>query len=179
MQNARFLLKTARRAVETFVKTKKLLRVQEYPKEFVEKRGVFVSIYKGKELRGCIGFPYPQKPLIEAVIDAAVSACKDPRFEPLKKEELNSVSIEISVLSVPKELKVENRERLPAILNKNCGYIIEKGLHVGLFLPQVWNELPDRIEFLENLCMKAYLPKDSWLDPSVKIYEFKAEVLRE
>ncbi len=185
-----FLLKTARSAIETFVKTKKVMLVPDCPKELSEKKGVFVTIYKHipmngiaamhtKNLRGCIGLPYPEKSLIEGVIEAAVSACRDPRFEPLREQELNYISIEVSVLGEPEEVEIKNRKELPQILDKNCGYIIRKGVFSGLFLPQVWHELPDKQEFLEQLCLKAGLLADSWPDPACRIYKFCAEVFEE
>ena len=95
-----FVLKLAREAIETYVKTGKKIPVpKEYPKELNEKKGVFVTLYKKpKELRGCIGFPYPQLPLIQGLIEASVEACEDPRFPRLSKEELKDIFIEISVL---------------------------------------------------------------------------------
>ncbi len=188
--DGQFLLKTARSAVENFVKTKKAIKPPEhYPEEFAEKRGVFVTIYShvhlngfkepSRILRGCIGLPYAEKPLIDGVIEAAVSACGDPRFLPLKQQELNDISIEVSVLGDPEEIKIRNRRELPEILDSNFGYIIKKGVFSGLFLPQVWKELPDRQEFLEQLCLKAGLLADSWLDPACRIYKFGAEVFEE
>lgn len=189
MKNNKFLLKLAREAIETFVKEKKILHIEKYPEELKERRGVFVTIYKHvpidgvasmKNLRGCIGLPHPEKSLIEGVINAAISSCKDPRFEPLREEELNSISIELSVLSDPKELKIKNRKALPKILDSNYGYIIKKGLNSGLFLPQVWKELPKKEEFLSNLCLKAGLDPEAWKhDESLKIYKFEAQILKE
>lgn len=190
MQNCQILLKTARQAIETFVKTKKVIKPPEYPEEFKEKRGVFVTIYKhipingiatgsSKSLRGCIGLPYPVKPLIEALIEAAVSACCDPRFPPLHPSELKDTSIEISVLTWPKLVDASGKDCLKQIEIGKDGLIIKKDASAGLLLPQVATEHSmDAKEFLENLCYKAGLPKNAWLE-GAEIYKFQAEVLKE
>jgi len=176
-----FIIKLARQTIENYVKTGKQIDIPEnYPEELNEKRGVFVTIYKKstKELRGCIGIPYPELPLIEALIQAAVSACSDPRFQTLKQEELEDVFIEISILTNPEPLKTREFEKEVEI--GKHGLIIRKGLQGGLFLPKVpveqnWN----LEEYLENLCYKAGLTADSWLDPSSKLFKFKARVFEE
>lgn len=181
-----FLLKLAKSTIEEFVKNRKTIQIPEkHPEEFDEKRGVFVSIYKkhsfGKELRGCIGYPYPQMPLIVALIDASIAACKDPRFESLKKEELKDISIEILILTEPELIKVrDSKEYLKKIEIGRDGLIIKKGIMQGLLLPQVpieqnWSAQ----EFLENLCLKAGLVSDAWKDLSSKVYKFQAEILTE
>ena len=109
----KFILKLVRKSVDTYAKTKKVIPTpKEYPSELNSKRGVFVTIHKivsnCKQLRGCIGLPYPDKPLIEGLIEAAVSACNDPRFLPLKEEELKHIKIEISVLTKPELIEVKS-----------------------------------------------------------------------
>ncbi len=179
------VLEIARKAIEEWVRNRNLWlpELDSLEKRFSCPKGVFVTIYKktsrGKELRGCIGFPYPLYPLGEAVARAAKEACEDPRFPPLSKEELNEIKIEISILSQPKKLEIKNRAKLPEMLDKNKGYIIKRGFASGLFLPQVWKELSDPEEFLANLCFKAGLAPDCWLDPKTEIYEFEAEIIEE
>jgi len=178
-----FILKLVRESIESFVKTGKKIPVPEnYPEELNEKRGVFVTIYKKpNKLRGCIGFPYPQIPLIQGLIEASSAACRDPRFKPLKEKELHDIFIEVSVLTEPELIKVENpREYLDKIKIGIDGLIIKRGIHSGLLLPQVPVELGWRTEdFLENLCMKAGLTIDSWLDSHSQIYKFEARVIKE
>lgn len=185
MENADFILNLARSAIEKVVKEKKKIPVPEkFPKELKEKTGVFVTIYKrvgpAKELRGCIGWPYPEKPLIEKIIESSIDASKDPRFAPLREEELKDIEIEISILTEPKLIEVKNpKEYLKKIEIGKDGLIIKKGIFGGLLLPQVaeehgWNAE----EYLENLCYKAGLLADSWLDPSAKIYKFQAEIIK-
>lgn len=177
------ILELARKSIEFFVKYGKEYEIDldSLPNEFKELKGVFVSIYKDSELRGCIGYPYPIYPLAIAIIKAAKEACRDPRFEPLRKDELDKIKIEVSILSELKRIdnKVKNRKEILNILDKNKGYVIVRGFNVGLFLPQVWKVLPNKKDFIENLCLKAGLNKDCWLDEKTEIYEFEAEIISE
>lgn len=174
-----FILKLARETIETYVKEgKKILIPKNYPKELDEKRGVFVTLYKNKDLRGCMGIPYPEMSLIEAVIEASICVCSDPRFPLLSKEELKDILIEISILTKPEPIKAKNIKKEVKI--GKHGLMIKKGFQGGLFLPQVpveqnWN----MDEYLENLCYKAGLTADSWLDPDCKLYKFETEILKE
>lgn len=175
-----FIVKLAKQAIENHVRGKQLIIPKNYPKELNEKKGVFVTIYKKstKQLRGCIGIPYPEIPLIEALINASVSVCSDPRFEPLRPEELEDMFIEVSVLTNPEPLKTRKFEKEIEI--GKHGLIIRKGLQGGLFLPKVPVEQNWNIEeYLENLCYKAGLTGDTWLDPDAKIFKFEAEVFEE
>ena len=145
-----------------------------------EKRGVFVTLYEksNRELRGCMGIPYPEMPLIEAIVEASVCVCTDPRFEPLKSEELKNIFIEVSVLTKPEPVDIKNIKKEVEI--GKHGLIIRKGFNGGLFLPQVpveqnWN----MDEYLENLCYKAGLTADSWLDDDCKIFKFETEIFKE
>jgi hypothetical protein len=178
-----FVLKLAREAIENYVKTGKKISIpKEYSKELDKKRGVFVTIYKKpKELRGCIGLPYPQQPLIQGLIEVAVEACEDPRFPPLSKEELKNIFIEVSILTEPELIKVKNpKEYFKEIEIGKHGLILTHGSYGGLFLPQVpveqkWN----CEEYLENLCYKAGLTSDVWLDTLTRIYKFETEIFSE
>lgn len=177
-----FVLKLAREAIETYVKTGKKISIPDrYPKELDEKKGVFVTIYKKpKELRGCIGFPYPQMTIIRGLIEASIEACRDPRFSPLSKEELKDIWIEVSILSKPELIEVKSqKDCLKEITPRKDGLIMQKGYCSGLLLPQVWEEIPEKEDFLEALCMKAGLLADEWLDPSTKIYKFKVQAFKE
>ncbi|MCX6769178.1 MAG: TIGR00296 family protein [Candidatus Micrarchaeota archaeon] len=149
-----------------------------------EKRGVFVTLetYPAHELRGCIGYPMPIKELGGAIIDCALAAAfDDPRFPPLEKSELERVTIEVSVLSVPEEVEVKKPEEyLKKIKVGRDGLIINYGYSSGLLLPQVpiewnWNEE----EFLCQVCEKAGLPRKMWHSPSAKISRFEAQVFCE
>ena len=119
----------------------------------------------------------PVLPLFEAVRKMAIeSATNDPRFPPVTFEELKDIEIEISVLTVPKQVKSADE----IVLGRD-GVIVERGFHKGVFLPQVAKETGwSKEEFLRNLCYhKAGLPPDSWKDPETKLYTFQAEVFSE
>lgn len=141
-----------------------------------EKRGVFVTLKKGEDLRGCIGYIQPVRPLCEAVREVAIqSATEDPRFPPVTYDELNEINIEISVLTVPKRVNPED-----IVLGRD-GVIVKRGYRQGVFLPQVADETGwSKEEFMSNLCLhKAGLPPDSWKQPGTEIYTFQAEVFGE
>ncbi len=140
---------------------------------FNRKYGLFVSLHKHGELRGCIGYVEGIKPLLQAVIDMAEAAAfRDPRFEPVTSDELEDLEIEISVLSPLQEIK-----SVDEIVIGEHGLVIERGFAKGLLLPQVATEYNwDRETFLEHICVKAGLPKDAWQDPKSKIYTFSAVV---
>jgi len=177
------ILKLARETIEAYVKTGSRISIpKNYPEKLNEKRGVFVTVYRkgSKELRGCVGLPYPQMPLIEGLIQAAISACEDPRFEPLSSEELDKIIIEVSILTEPELVDVKNpKEYLEKIEIGKHGLVIKKGFYSGLLLPQVWEQIPKKEDFLEALSMKAGLLADGWLDSSTEIYKFEAEVFGE
>ncbi|MBW2100218.1 MAG: AmmeMemoRadiSam system protein A, partial [Deltaproteobacteria bacterium] len=141
----------------------------------MEHRGCFVTLHKNCELRGCIGNIEPISSLAEGVKQNAINAAfKDPRFPPLKKDELPDVTIEISVLTIPRVIDFEDGEDLKRKLQPGIhGVILSKGFCCATFLPQVWEQLPDKEIFLEHLCQKGGLGKKSWqnTETTVKVYE--------
>lgn len=140
-----------------------------------EKRGAFVTLEKDGSLRGCIGFVEAYKPLVETVSEMAASAAtQDPRFPEVSADEVESIDIEISVLSPfriiskPDEISVGKD-----------GLLIKKGFNSGLLLPQVASRYKwDSITFLEQTCIKAGLESDEWKEDS-EIYAFTAEIFSE
>lgn len=140
-----------------------------------EKRGCFVTLHAGKALRGCIGTIEPVQPLVEAVVENAMNAAfQDPRFTPLRENEVSQIELEISVLTVPETLSFSDGEALLSLLKPGAhGVILEKGWHRSTFLPQVWEQLPDPQQFLSHLCRKAGLSGECWRlsDITVKTYE--------
>jgi uncharacterized protein (TIGR00296 family) len=186
-QEGEFLIHLARNTVTHYLETGKIPKPpKETPRKLFERCGVFVTIsfpVKGeKELRGCIGYPYPTIPLVDAVIDSAINAAtQDPRFEPLTFDELGKVVFEVSVLTPPEPVAVKNtKEYLNKIKVGEDGLIVERGPYKGLLLPQVpveWGWCEE--EFLCQCCMKAGLPPDTWLTKEAKIYKFKAIVFDE
>lgn len=186
-QEGEFIVKLARRAVEEYLKNGKVISpAKDTPTKLLERCGVFVTIntVRGgdKELRGCIGYPYPTTMLAQAVIESAISsATQDPRFYPLASKELGNIVFEVSVLTPPELVKTDNPKKyLSHIKVGKDGLIIERGGYKGLLLPQVpvewqWNEE----EFLCQCCIKAGLPPDNWLLKDTKIYKFQAIIFEE
>jgi len=187
LEEGTFLVALARKAVGHYLKTKKHLGVPEgLSEKFRQPTGVFVtlnSLSQGeKELRGCIGFPYPTLPLAEAVVDSAINAAtQDPRFPPLSLSELEHVVFEVSVLTPPTLMEAKNpREYCTQVKVGEDGLIVERGMYKGLLLPQVPIEWGwDAQEFLCQCCNKAGLLSDYWLRQGTKIYKFQAIVFEE
>jgi len=181
------LVKTARRAAEEYVVSRRRIKLdEEFRRRFGEKRGVFVTINalvgREHELRGCIGLVQPNIPLSEALVEAAISAAtQDPRFEPVKPQELGNLIFEVSVLTQPERLKASSPKEYPNLIKiGRDGLIVEYRFLSGLLLPQVpVEEGWDVEQFLSYACMKAGAPPDVWLLPETKIYRFEAEVFTE
>ncbi|MBS3166689.1 TIGR00296 family protein [Candidatus Woesearchaeota archaeon] len=144
---------------------------------FPEKKGIFVTLKKHGNLRGCIGFIEPIYPLDKALVEASrLAAFEDPRFPVLKKEEVKDLEIEISILSKP--LQVKNIKEIK--LGRD-GLIIEQGYNKGLLLPQVFTEfnITSIEDALSMTCEKAGLPEDAWKSKLTRIYRFEAEIISE
>ncbi len=168
------LLELARHSIQTTLQKGRRLPVVESLSPLLrEKRGTFVTLWM-EELRGCIGFPYPVKPLAEAVQEAAISAAfQDPRFPPVRAEELAQIEIEISVLTVPKAIEASQ------IQVGVHGLIVSRGNRSGLLLPQVAMEYHwDAQTFLEQTCVKAGLSPEAWKE-KINLYAFEAQVFSE
>ena len=139
--------------------------------------GAFVTLHKAGKLRGCIGNIIGRGPLYATVCDMAIqSATSDPRFNPVTKNELDEIDIEISVLS-PLE-RIYEPDKI--IMGKH-GVLVKRGFSSGVYLPQVATETGwTRDEFMDSLCaQKAGLPRDSWKKGECDIYIFSAEVFGE
>ncbi len=177
------VLRLARQAVELWVREGRKLKPGKLPGALSEKKGVFVTIHTWpkRELRGCIGYPEPFFALKDGIINAAVHACQDPRFEPLGQGELNTIIIEVSVLTRPKLLRAKEPEEYVGQINVGKdGLIIRRGPYSGLLLPQVAREHGlDTHEFLIETCLKAGLPPAAWMEPGTKIYTFQTEIFSE
>lgn len=138
--------------------------------------GVFVSLHIGEALRGCIGYLEGLQPLPAAVQDTArAAAMRDPRFDPVREDELKDIDIEVSVLmpmvqiSGPEEISIGKD-----------GVLVRCGRQQGVLLPQVAIRAElDAKPFLEHTCLKAGLPKDAWTLPQTEVFCFKAEVFSE
>lgn len=174
------LVREAKRIIEIWVKEGKK-HLPNINNEKYKGHGVFVTINKRGNLRGCIGFPYPQENFRKALMEAAISACHDPRFPPLTKEELKDIEVEVTLLKPPKKLEIRSpKEYLEKIEIGKHGIIVQKGFHSGLLLPQVAVENNwDVLEFLSYTCIKAGLHPNAWMDEDTEVYVFEGEVFHE
>ncbi len=138
--------------------------------------GVFVTLHRHGCLRGCIGYLDARKPLLAAVQEMAVAAAfGDPRFPPLREDELADLDLEISILSPMHQIK-----NIDEIQVGRDGIYLERGGCRGLLLPQVATEYSwDRLTFLKQTCNKACLPQNAWEDPATRIFIFSATILHE
>ena len=180
-----YLVRLARRVIEAELNDEPTPHVKDVDDNLMTETGVFVTLNtvspEGKRLRGCIGYPYPVKPLVEAVMDSAHNAAfEDPRFPPVRKEEAKDIVIEVSVLTPPEALNVDPSKLPDAVKVGRDGLIIGRGFKRGLLLPQVpvewgWNSE----EFLYQTCVKAGLPGDSWLLKGTEVMAFQAIIYSE
>ena len=181
-----FLVGLARTSIEAALGSSEKVTLDGVSEQLRIPCGVFVTLNKVEEsshsLRGCIGFPYPVKPLADAVAEVAVSAAlRDPRFSPVSKAEMDSVVIEVSVLTPPELLSVEKPDEYPSLIEiGRDGLIVARGQNRGLLLPQVPVEWGwDAEEFLTQCCFKARLQPDAWLLPGTEISRFRAIIFAE
>ncbi len=167
------LLQLARKSIEAKLEGTDF-NPQTDNKKFLEHRGVFVTLHKNEELRGCIGYIEAITSLWEAVKQNALAAAfDDPRFLPLQNDELKDIKIEISVLTVPEKVKLDH------IKIGIDGIVLKYGAEKATYLPQVWKHFKTKEDFLSNLCLKAGLPEDAWKDPKVEIYSYQSEIFSE
>ncbi len=181
------LVHLARLAISTYLQKNEIIKPSGNISENLRRKsGVFVTLNASKpahELRGCIGLPYPIRPLADATIEAAISAAtEDPRFKPVELHELkSSIVVELTHLTEPRNLDVTDRRTLPKQVHVGQhGLIIATKNTSGLLLPQVATEWKwDSSEFLMNCCLKAGLPPDSWLLDGVEVKVFEGEIFEE
>jgi len=177
------LVKTARKAVTKFLSNGNRMKLEsDLEEKFSFNSGVFVTLNNPDGLRGCIGFPMPEKKLSHAIVEGAIAAAtEDPRFPSVKTNELNDIVFEVTVLTPPIEIDVyDPMEYLEKIKVGRDGLIIRHSFSSGLLLPQVpveygWNTE----EFLQHTCEKAGLARDTWKNESVKIEKFEGIIFKE
>lgn len=169
------LLKWARTALEHAARHESWLEAPETSSEaLLERRGVFVTLRDGDQLRGCVGNLFPRGTLIEEVGRAAFSASqRDPRFDPVRPQETDRLLIEISVLTRPRVVEVSGEDHaLAQMIPHRHGVIIRSGSRIGTFLPKVWDSLPSREAFMAHLKQKAGWAPDEWpADAVMELYE--------
>ncbi len=177
------LVKTARQAVTEFLSNGNQIRLEaELEKKFSFDSGVFVTLNKPDGLRGCIGFPMPEKKLSRAIVEGAIAAAtEDPRFPPVTTKELDDITFEVTVLTPPVEIDVSDpMEYLTKIKVGRDGLIVRHSFYSGLLLPQVPGEYGWSVEeFLQHTCHKAGLEKDFWKSGKAKIEKFEGIVFKE
>jgi uncharacterized protein (TIGR00296 family) len=177
------LVKTARKAVTEFLSNGNRMKMEaDLEKKFSFDSGVFVTLNKYNVLRGCIGFPMPEKKLSHAIIDGSIAAAtEDPRFPAVTTKELDDITFEVTVLTPPMEIDVSDPiEYLSKIKVGRDGLIIRHSFSSGLLLPQVPVEYGWNVEeFLQHTCEKAGLARDTWKNESVKIEKFEGIIFKE
>jgi uncharacterized protein (TIGR00296 family) len=179
------LVRLARRAVEKYINESAIITADNLD-GLSQNAGVFVTLNylsNNKEhLRGCVGFPLPEKKLYQSVIEAAIAAAtQDPRFDPVNKEDMGNIIFEVSILSPPQKIEVQNRKDYRNCINiGRDGLILKWKYGSGLLLPQVPVELNwDVDEYLANICYKAGASPDAWLMPESQLYKFEATIYKE
>jgi len=178
------IVRFARQVIESHFRGERPEPPEVLAEVFAEDRGVFTTLktYPEDRLRGCIGFPEPVMALGKAVVESAISAATgDPRFPAVQAGELSTLTVEVSVLTAPELIQVDDPREYPDKIEiGRDGLIVGKGYSKGLLLPQVPVEWKwDRQEFLGHTCMKAGLTPDCWLDPATRIWSFMAQVFSE
>lgn len=178
----RQLLDIARQSIEQGLHGGQPLRVSQddLPPRLRKTGGTFVTLRRHGELRGCIGTLEPYQPLAQDVAEHAFAAAfRDPRFPPLRADELDDLTIDIAILGPPEELVFEDEADLVRRLRPGVdGLILQEGARRGTFLPSVWEQLPEPAEFLRQLKRKAGLPADHWSD-TLRVWRYQVETVTE
>ena len=182
-EDGEILVKTARRIVTEYLNSRTKAKLDEkFVTNFSFNSGVFVTLNNQVGLRGCVGFPLPDKKLYNVLVDAAIaSATEDPRFPSVNSQELEEITFEVTVLSPPEVIHVSDTTEYPSQIKVGRdGLIVKRGFNSGLLLPQVpieyrWTEK----EFLSHTCEKAELPRDCWKDKETQVQKFEGIVFKE
>ncbi len=182
-QERRFLLNLARKSLISAATNGPVPEVSaaEVSPNLAEAKGCFVTLTVNGALRGCIGTILPQEPLWRAVADNTQSAARrDPRFVPVRSDEVGRIRIEISVLTVPQPLRFNSPDDLLAKLNAyEDGVVLQIGARGATYLPQVWGQIPDKVEFLNQLSEKAGCPAAAWRGSGTSISIYHVESFEE
>lgn len=177
------LLRLAREAMECAVKGKSLppLDVQSLTPALNENGASFVTLTIDSELRGCIGALEAHQPLAEDVREHAIAAAvQDPRFPPVRENELNRIKLEVSRLTAPHLLEYASSDDLLKKLNPHVdGVILKDNFRRATFLPQVWEKIPDPAEFLSHLCQKMGVRANLWRETKLQVYVYQVEEFHE
>ena len=181
-EERRYLLDLARESVRCAAEDRDLPPIDEHavPEGLRRDGASFVTLNKDGQLRGCIGTLEAWRPLVFDVQQNAVGAAlRDPRFPPVRPEELDDLTVEISVLSLPEPVDYDDAADLLDKLRPGVdGVVIDDGWHRATFLPQVWEKLPDKPQFLQRLCLKAGLPPDAYAGGELDVWTYQVEKLK-
>lgn len=182
-EERQILLQLARKWIETAVQGKQVPKIvlEKYPLALREEGAAFVTLTRSGKLRGCIGAIEAYQPLVQDVCEHAVAAAtEDYRFEPVRAEELANLKIEISRLTRPEKLQFQDAEDLLAQLRPGIdGVVVREGFRRATFLPQVWDKIPDKQQFLENLCLKMGAPANYWITHHLEVLTYQVEEFHE
>lgn len=177
------LLRLAREAMTLRVQGKNLPRLDlaSVPERLREEGASFITLTIRGELRGCIGALEPHEPLAEDVrVHAVAAALEDPRFAPVSERELSAIQIEVSRLTRPVPLEYTNADDLLSKLKPHVdGVILRDAFHRATFLPQVWEKIPDPVEFLNQLCWKMGVSENAWRTKHLDVLTYQVEEFHE
>lgn len=179
----KYLLSLARQAIESQLHNLPLPKVDDNALSPIlrEEGASFVTLTSQGYLRGCIGALEPYQSLAADVIEHAIAAAfQDYRFPPVQINELPDIQIEISYLTRPVELKYTDPCALPELLKPGIdGVVLRDGIRRSTFLPQVWEKIPEPVEFLEHLCMKMGAQPDLWRRKKLQVLTYEVEEFHE
>jgi AmmeMemoRadiSam system protein A len=182
-QEKKLLLKIARDSIQYTLEGKSV-NIQDnftIPDHLFEYRATFVTLTKFGDLRGCIGALEPSMPLVEDVrVHAIAAATQDYRFNPLVLDELPDIQIEISVIKPIVQINFDSPDELLKEINPyEDGVIIEDVRNRATFLPQVWEKIPNKEQFLSSLCIKLGASPDLWRTGKINVYRYGVEKIIE
>lgn len=182
-EEKQILLQLARESMEYAVKGRKLppLDTSSLSARLRENGASFVTLTINDELRGCIGALEAYQPLAEDVREHAIAAAlEDPRFRPVAESELSRIKLEVSRLTAPRLLEYSSGEELLVKLNPHVdGVILKDGRRRATFLPQVWEKIPNPVEFLNHLCEKMGARPNLWRDTKLQVFVYQVEEFHE
>jgi uncharacterized protein len=182
-EEKKILLKIARQALTQAANhlAIKAINYTELPERLNLDGATFVTLTEGGDLRGCVGALEPYQSLAEDVCEHAIAAgLDDPRFPPVRPDELADIQIEISRLTIPTPLQYSDPKELAKLVRPNIdGLILRDGFHRATFLPQVWEKLPDVEDFLGHLCRKMGASPDLWKKRILQALVYQVEEFHE
>jgi uncharacterized protein len=183
LEEQQTLLRLAREAMECGVRGKKLPPLNESSlSAHLRKQGAsFITLTIRGQLRGCIGALEAHQPLAIDVREHAIAAAlEDPRFPPVREDELNRIQIEVSRLTRPVPLEYQDAADLLSRLRPHVdGVILRDGIRRATFLPQVWEKIPDPAEFMDNLCYKMGVNDNAWRIKHLDVLVYQVEEFHE